>query len=151
MPVKSIPDGYHTVTPYLIVDDAAALIEFAKAAFGAREHHVMRAPGGSVVHADVVIGDSHVMIGQAGGPNRAFPATLYLYVADCDATYGKALAAGATSIQELATQFYGDRHGAVADRWGNRWWIVTHVEDVSDAELQRRTDEAMRQRGQATT
>jgi PhnB protein len=150
MAVTPIPDGYHTVTPYIVSPDASATIEFAKHAFGAREHHVMRGPDGTVMHADVVIGSSHVMIGQAGGPNKAFPAMLYLYVPDVDATFQQAVAAGGTALHPVSTQFYGDRHGAIADAAGNQWWIATHVEDVPDEELRRRAEDAMRQRAATT-
>ena len=146
MAVQPVPDGYHTVTPYIVAGDAAALIDFVKAAFGAREIHAMRLPDGRVMHGDITIGDSHVMIGQAGGDSRPFPAMLYLYVADADAMYNQALAAGGTSLQEPATQFYGDRHGAVNDPWGNQWWIATHVEDVAEDEMQRRAAAFMARR-----
>ncbi len=149
MAVKPVPEGFHTVTPYLVVEDANALIEFLKAAFGANEHHVMRGPDGSVWHADLIVGDSHVMLGQAGGQNKAFPAMLYAYVPDVDSTYERAIAAGAKAMHPPSTQFYGDRHGAVEDCCGNQWWIATHVEDVPDDELARRAEEAARQR--ATT
>jgi uncharacterized glyoxalase superfamily protein PhnB len=146
MAVKPVPDGYHTVTPYIVARDAAAVIEFAKRAFGAKEQHVMRMPDGRVMHGDIVIGSSHVMVGQAGGENKPFPAMLYLYVPDVDAVYKQALAAGGTSISEPSTQFYGDRHGAVSDSEGNQWWIATHVEDVPDEEMRRRAEQFMQQR-----
>ena len=150
MAVKPIPDGYETVTPYIVVRDAAAVIEFATRAFGAREHHVMRLPDGRVMHGDIIIGTSHVMVGQAGGENKPFPAMLYLYVPDVDAVYQQAIAAGGTSIAEPATQFYGDRHAAVNDTEGNQWWIATHVEDVPDDEMERRAAQFMAQRSAAT-
>ena len=142
MPVKPVPDTFHTVTPYLVVTNPKALLEFVTKAFGAVTAHVMEGPGGSVAHADVVIGDSHVMIGQARDTAAATPAMLYLYVPDCDATYAKAVAAGATSIMPPSTQFYGDRHGAVRDSNGNQWYLATHVEDVSPEELERRAKAA---------
>jgi PhnB protein len=145
MAVKPIPDGFRTVTPYLVAQDAAALIDFVKRAFGAQEKFLMRRPDGSVGHAEVIIGDSHVMIGQAGGPTTAFPAMLYLYVPDVDATFRQAVAAGGKALHEPSTQFYGDRHGAVTDSNGNQWWIATHVEDVSMEELKRRADAAAHQ------
>ena len=111
----------------------------------------MRGPDGSVWHADMIVGDSHVMMGQAGGPNKPFPAMLYAYLPDVDAVYERALAAGAKSVQPPSTQFYGDRHGAVEDCCGNQWWIATHVEDVPEDELQRRAEEVARQRAGATT
>lgn len=138
MAVKPIPEGFHTVTPYLTVDNASALLDFMKRALGATEFHVMRRPDGSVWHADVVIGNSHVMCGQVPDPSAAMTSMLYLYVPDADAMYRQALAAGATSISEPTTQFYGDRHGAVKDCCGNAWWFATHVEDVSPEELERR-------------
>jgi len=146
MAVQPVPEGYHTVTPYIVARDAAAVIEFAKRAFGAQEHDAMRLPDGRVMHGDIIIGTSHVMVGQAGGENKPFPAMLYLYVPDADATYRQALAAGATSISEPTTQFYGDRHAAVGDAEGNQWWIATHVEDVSDEEMKRRAEQFMQQR-----
>jgi len=138
MAVKPVPEGFHTITPYLTVADASALLDFAKHAFGAKEFHVMRGPDGAIAHADVLIGDSHVMMGQARAEWTPMPAQLYLYVADCDAAYKQALAAGATSVQEPKTQFYGDRHGCVRDANGNLWWTATHVEDVSNDEMERR-------------
>jgi len=142
MPVKPIPDGYRTVTPYLTVTDATALLEFMQKAFDARDVHAMKGPDGRVWHADLMIGDSHVMLGQARTPEEAMPAMLYLYVPDCDTAYRKALAAGAKSHSEPTTQFYGDRHGAVVDGCGNQWWLATHVEDVAPDELERRAKAA---------
>ena len=138
MAVTPIPEGFHTVTPYLVSQDVAALIDFIKRGLGGREKFVMRRPAGSIGHAEVVIGDSCVMLGQAGGGNPPFPAMLYLYVPDVDATYKQAVDAGGTPLREPSTQFYGDRHGAVIDSSGNQWWIATHVEDVSPEEMSRR-------------
>ena len=142
MAVEAIPKGYHTVTPYLTVTDARGLLDFIKKAFGAKENHVMRGPDGAIGHADLTIGDSHVMLGQARGEWTPLPAQLYLYVADCDGAYRQALAAGGTSVQEPQTMFYGDRHAAVKDCCGNLWWVATHVEDVSNEELERRAKAA---------
>ena len=147
MAVKPVPDGFHTITPYLTVTEANGLLDFIKRAFNAKEHHVMRGPDGSVGHADLVIGDSHVMLGQAHGEWTAMPSQLYLYVTDCDARYRQALAAGATSVQEPKTQFYGDRHGCVKDLCGNLWWLSTHVEDVSNEEMEKRMKASMPQQG----
>jgi uncharacterized glyoxalase superfamily protein PhnB len=138
MSVKPVPDGYHTVTPYLTSRDAAALLDFVTRAFGAVAGHVMRGENGAIRHADVTIGDSHLMMGQAGDQWPAMPAQLYLYVPDCDAMFKQAVAAGATSVQEPQTQVYGDRHGCVRDANGNLWWLATHVEDVSEEEIERR-------------
>jgi PhnB protein len=145
MAVKPIPDGFRTITPYLIAADAAALIDFIKKGLGGEEKFVMRRPDGSIGHAEMTIGNSNVMIGQGGGPNKPFPAMLYLYVPDVDAAFARAVAAGATALQQPATMFYGDRHGAVVDSNGNQWWIATHVEDVPADELQRRAQAAAQQ------
>jgi len=145
MAVKPIPEGFHTVTPYLVASDAAALIDFITRGLGGQERFVMRRPDGSIGHAEMQVGDSHIMIGQAGGANTAFPAMLYLYVADVDALYKQAVGAGAKALHEPSTQFYGDRHGAVVDSNGNQWWIATHVEDVPQEELERRAAAAQHQ------
>ena len=147
MPVKPIPDGYHTVTPYLMVKGAGSLLDFVKNAFGARESEKMIGPDGAIMHAEVKIGDSTIMIADARGQWQPMPSAIYLYVDDADAVYREALAAGATSVMEPANQFYGDRHGGVKDACGNFWWIATHVEDVPAVELQRRAQEAMAKRG----
>src|SRR4051794_30563563 len=139
MAVKPIPDGYHSVTPYLTVPDAAGLIDFLRRAFGAQEVHRFTRDG-AVSHAEVRIGDSVVMLGQAGGEWKAMPAALHLYVPDADAVYRRALQAGATSLREPADQFYGDRMAGVRDPAGNYWWIATHVEDVSPEEMRRRAE-----------
>ena len=145
MAVKYIPEDYHTVTPYLVVTGAAKLIDFLKQAFDAKEVVRMAAPGGPVVHAELRIGDSMVMMGEAGGPNPAMPAQLYVYVKDVDAIYKKALAAGGTSLREPANQFYGDRNCGVKDPCGNHWGIATHVEDVPPEEMKKRAAAAMQQ------
>jgi PhnB protein len=132
-----IPSGYHSVTPYLVVSDAAQLMEFMKRAFDATEREKMLGPDGRIAHAEMLLGDSIVMLGQP--PNsEGKHSTLYLYVTDVDAKYQRALAAGASSIRELRNEFYGDRTGAVRDPLGNDWYIATHVEDVSIEEMQRR-------------
>ena len=117
---------------------AGGLIDFLKRGFGAQEMQVMRGADGTVGHASVRIGDSAVMMGEAGERWTPVPAMLYLYVEDADATWRRALDAGATSIREPVDEFYGDRVAAVADGWGNQWWIATHREDLDEAELQRR-------------
>jgi PhnB protein len=136
--VKPVPEGYHTVTPYLIVEDANALLEFVRQAFNAKVNEEHRGPDGKVVHADFTIGDSHVMAAQGGDRWPATPGTVLLYVENADAMYEAALAAGGTSLQPMTTQFYGDRSGGVKDPSGVSWWISTHVEDVSKEELERR-------------
>ena len=137
MAVKAIPDGYHSVTPHLLVRGAAQLIDFLKEAFGAQETYRVPGPEG-IMHAEMRIGDSTVMMADAMGGLEPMPIVLFLYVEDADAVYKRALQAGGTSVQELKDQFWGDRAGAVKDAFGNVWWIATHVEDVPAEELQRR-------------
>jgi uncharacterized glyoxalase superfamily protein PhnB len=146
MAVKPIPEGLHTVTPYLVVSGVARLIDFLKQAFDATEMHRSTRPDGTVMHAQVKIGDSPIMMGEVWGEFPAKTASLYLYVPDTDALYKRALAAGAVSIMEPMDMFYGDRNGGVRDFAGNEWWIATHIEDVPPAELERRAAEAMKQR-----
>jgi PhnB protein len=138
----SVPEGYHSVTPYLTVDGAAKLIEFMERAFGAEERGRMPGPKGTIGHAEVTIGDSAVMVGDAGDQWPVRTGNLHLYVSDCDDTYQRALAAGATSVREPTTEFYGDRMAGVDDPFGNRWWIATRVEDVPPDEMARRAAEA---------
>ena len=139
MSVKPIPEGYHTVTPFLTVAGAVELIEFLKQAFNAREKERIMMPNGSLAHAEVWIGDSIIMLGEPmGGDCVSMPGVFYLYVHDMDAVYKRALEAGATSTMAPADQFWGDRLAAVKDRFGNIWNLATHVEDVSVEELQRR-------------
>ena len=142
MAVKPIPDGYHSVTPAFNVTGADKLIDFLKQAFGAEERSRMQAPGGPVMHAELRIGDSVVMLSEAMMETPTKSATM-LYVADCDALYRRALAAGATSLMEPADMFWGDRFGRVTDPFGNRWGIATHVEDVAPEEVERRGREWM--------
>jgi uncharacterized glyoxalase superfamily protein PhnB len=140
MAVKPIPDGYHSVTPYLVVKGAAQMIDFLKEAFGAQETFRMPGPEG-IMHAEVRIGDSVVMMSDAMGEYGPMPTMLFLYVEDVDAVYKRALQAGATSTQKPEDQFWGDRAGAVKDAFGNQWWMATHVEDVPFEELERRQRE----------
>ena len=134
-----IPEGHHTVTPYLVVPDAVKLIDFMKQAFDAElTFGPMKGPDGRVQHAEMRVGDSRVMIGQACEKFPALPAMIYLYLPDCDATYKKALAAGATSIMEPADQFYGDRSGGVKDTNGVSWWLGTAKEKLTLEQIQER-------------
>ena len=145
MAVNPIPDGYHAVTPYLIVAGGARAIEFYKAVFGATE--VMRLPGpNGVAHAEIRIGDSVVMLADES-PDMGFkspvalggsPLSLMLYVADVDATFQRALAAGAVAKRPVQDQFYGDRSGTLEDPFGHIWTVATHVEDVSPQEIEKR-------------
>jgi PhnB protein len=148
MAVKAIPDGYHAVTPYLVIKGAAKLIDFLKQAFDAQETFRMPAPDGAIMHAEVKIGDSIVMIGEASEQRKPMPGAIYLYVSDADAVYKRALQAGATSIMEPKDQFYGDRLGEVKDPSGNTWWIATHKEDVPPEELKKRAEAFMKQQSQ---
>lgn len=146
MSVKPIPDGYHTFTPYLTVDAAAAAIEFYKKAFGATEVMRMPGPGGKVAHAEIRIGDSMIMLADEHpdqghrGPRAlgGSPVGLCLYVEDCDALFHQAVAAGAEVSRPLADQFYGDRSGSIKDPFGYEWHIMTHKEDVSPEEMKKR-------------
>jgi PhnB protein len=146
MAVKPIPEGFHTVTPYLVVKSVAKLIDFLKRTFDAKVIEQHARPDGVIAHALVKVGDTHVMMGDAtGGPNpREFTSALYVYVPNVDEVYKRALIAGATSRSEPANMFYGDRHGGVVDPCGNEWWIATHVEDVPTDEMQRRAEAHMK-------
>lgn len=138
MAVNYVPDGYRTVNSYLTVSDAEAYAEFLKKAFAGRVTFRSNGPNGRLMHGEVTIGDSKIMIGQARDPWKPMPCNLYMYVEDCDAVYKSATAAGAKSVMEPADQFYGDRHGGVTDPEGTTWWIATHIEDVSEEEVQKR-------------
>jgi len=141
MTVKPVPDGFHTVTPYLVVRDVAGLMDFLRDAFGARIKEAVPGPDGKVAHGEVVIGDSVVMLGEAREEHPPRPSTLYLYIPDCDDAYRRAMEAGATSIMKPTDMFYGDRNGGVMDPAGNQWWVATHVEDVPPDEIARRAAE----------
>ena len=144
--VKAIPDGYHSATPYLIVDGAARAIDFYTRAFGAKELMRIPAPGDRVGHAEIKIGDSVIMLAdehpeiQARGPQHygGSPVSILLYVADVDALFKQAVAAGGTEVRPVADQFYGDRSGTLKDPFGHSWHLSTHKEDVSPEELNRR-------------
>ena len=138
MPVKPIPDGYHSVTPVIMVEGATRLTDFLKKVFDAKVLMSFPGPNNTIAHSEVLIGDSRLMIADA---NPMFPAqagSFYIYVPDTDATYKRALAAGARNEREPKDQFYGDRNASVIDEFGNRWSVGTHVEDVSEEELERR-------------
>ncbi len=135
---KPIPEGFHAVTSYLTVPGVPKLMEFLEKAFDARLIMRMDGPGGRVMHGEMKIGDSIVMMGEPQGPWQPRPCNIYLYVNDCDAVYRKAVEAGAKSINEPQDQFYGDRSAAIEDPSGNNWWIATHVEDVPPDELRKR-------------
>lgn len=144
--VKPIPDGYHTLTPYLIVRGGKAALEFYKKAFGATEVLRLDMPDGSLAHAEMKIGDSIFMMGeeneeyQCRSPLKlgGTPLGLMIYVKDADAAYNQAIAAGATVLRPIKNQFYGDRSGTVTDPFGHQWTVATHVEDVPHEELMQR-------------
>lgn len=141
MKTQPIPEGFHTVTPYFTVSAAAKLIEFLQQAFDAVEVHRSVMPDGTVMNAELRIGDSMIMIGEApknGTAVKRMTSMLYMYVDDADSVYRRAIHAGGRSIREPADQIYGDRVGAIEDSFGNQWWIATRKENVSDEELGRR-------------
>jgi PhnB protein len=144
MTVKAIPDGYHSVTPSLVVNGAAKLIDFIKEAFGAEEAFRMPAPTGEIMHAEIRIGNSVVMLNDAMRQSPTV-SSLFVYVTDVDLVYQRALKAGAASLSEPCNMFWGDRMAQVKDAFGNQWSIATHVEDVPPDELQKRAEAAMRQ------
>ena len=154
MSVQKIPSGYHSVTPYLIVDGAAAAIEFYKKAYGAQVVLQMPGPGGKVMHAEIRIGDSIVMLADefpemdARGPKSVggTPVGLMIYVEDVDAQFAQALAAGAKEVRPVKDQFYGDRSGTLLDPFGHKWTLATHIEDVTVEETQRRFEAAMKKK-----
>jgi uncharacterized glyoxalase superfamily protein PhnB len=151
MAAKPIPEGYHTVTPYLVVHGADKTIEFLKKAFGAElSFEPMLSPDGKVMHADLKIGDSHVMISEATDQHPPLQSMVHLYVPNVDAVYQRALAAGGKSTTEPTDQFYGDRSGGVKDPSGNHWHIATHKEDVAMPELKKRAEAMFKgQKGKA--
>jgi PhnB protein len=138
MAVNPIPENYHTISPYLIVEGAERLIEFLERAFGAQLGEKMLDQQGRIMHAEVRIGDSVVMLGEANERNSPTRSFFHLYLGETDRYYQQALAAGATSVQEPTDEFYGDRTAGVLDPSSNQWWIATHIEDVSPEDLQRR-------------
>ena len=151
MSVKPVPDGYHTITPALTIRNAAKAIEFYKQAFGAIERGVMKAPDGKVLHAEVLIGDSIIMLADefpefgalspesTGGSSTS----LHIYLDGVDAAFDRAVKAGATVTMPVMDQFWGDRYGQLKDPFGHKWSIGTHIADLSMDEMKRGMDEAM--------
>jgi len=151
MSVQPIPDGYHTLTPYLTVRDAVRAIEFYKQAFGAQERGVMKGPDGKVMHAELKIGDSIIMLGDefpefgalsplsTGGTGMG----LHIYVDGVDAAFDRAVTAGAKVDMPVMDQFWGDRYGKLTDPFGHKWSIATHTKDLSMDEMKKGMDEAM--------
>ena len=150
MSIKPIPEGYHSVTPYLIINGAAAAIEFYKAAFGATELFRFPAPDGKIGHAEIKVGDSPVMLADEyadmgyNGPKAlgGSPVSLMIYVADVDSVFNQAVAAGATVKEAVSDKFYGDRIGTLVDPFGHVWHVSTHKEDVPFEEMEKRAKAA---------
>ena len=138
MKSNAIPEGYHTVTPYLTITGAGEFMEFVKKAFSARVKESFNLPDGTIGHAEVIIGDSVIMLSEPTGDCRPMAGAFYLYLEDVDAVYRQALAAGARSITAPTNQFWGDRTATIHDNFGNIWHLATRTEDVSLEELQRR-------------
>ena len=141
MPVEPIPKGYHTITPYLVVEDMERLIEFLKKAFDAEVNEQITLPNGRHLHAALKIGDSMIMVGSASENFGPLYSMIHVYTPDVDKVYLKAIDAGATSVMEPSLQYYGDRSAGVKGPMGNYWWISTHMEDVSSEEMTRRAVE----------
>jgi PhnB protein len=157
--VKAVPEGYHTITPHLVVKGADKAIEFYQKAFGARLiGGVLRSPEGKVVHAELQIGDSRIMLaeefpgmGSASSPQTLGGTTgsLFIYTDNVDQLFEQAVKAGAATIMPLANQFWGDRYGQIKDPFGHLWALGQHVEDVAPAEMERRAREAFAKMAQA--
>ena len=147
--VHHVPEGYHAVTPYLAVNGAAKALEFYKKAFGATEVMRMQEPSGKIVHAEIKIGDSHIMLAdefpdiefQSPTSVGGASALLMIYVENADAVFKQALECGAQQTRALQDQFYGDRSGTLRDPFGHVWTVATHVEDVPPDEMERRAQE----------
>jgi uncharacterized glyoxalase superfamily protein PhnB len=153
MTVKAIPEGYHTLTPYMTVRDAAGAIAFYKQAFGAVERGVMKGPDGKIMHAELRIGDSIVMLADEfpdfgslspqsiGGTGMG----LHIYVEDVDSAFDRAVGAGATIEMPVSDMFWGDRYGKLLDPFGHKWSIATHTRDMSTEEIEEAQEEVMKQ------
>ncbi len=149
--VKPIPEGSHSLTPHITVNDAAKAIEFYKKAFGARELGRNAGPGGKIMHAALQIGDSRLMLNDAfpemgacaPSPTGSVPVTIHLYVEDVDKVYNQAVAAGAKPTMPVMDQFWGDRYGKVVDPFGHNWSIASHTKDMTPAEMEEAGKKAM--------
>jgi uncharacterized glyoxalase superfamily protein PhnB len=152
--VKPVPDGLHTITPQLVLDNAAQTLDWYKKALGAEEISRSAGPDGKIMHAEIKIGDSRFYANDAmmgsKGPQAlgGSPASFWLYVADSDALFQRAVGAGAKVQMEMADQFWGDRAGSIADPAGYTWWIATRKEDLAHSEIQRRAAELFNQMAQ---
>ncbi len=154
--VNAIPPGYHTATPYLVVNDGSGALEYYKKAFNAKELHRMAGPGGRIMHAEFKIGDSIIMLAEEMGPNRSpqslggSPVSIFLYVENVDSVFKQAVDAGGKADKQPENMFWGDRFGSLTDPYGHLWGLATHVEDVAPQEMERRSREAMAKMSQAT-
>jgi PhnB protein len=150
MKVKPVPDGFRTVTPYLVVNGAAEALDFYARAFGAKQVRRMTAPDGRIAHAEIEIGDSRIMLSEEfkeqGGTSprtlKGTPVHIFLYVPDADATVKQAVSAGAQVVSPLADMFWGDRWGVLVDPYGHTWQVATHKEDLTPEEMAKRTAKA---------
>jgi PhnB protein len=150
--VRSIPEGYHSISPSLTCKNATKAIEFYKKVFGAKELVNMSGPGGTVMHAELQIGDSHLFLNDeipgmtsAPSPGGSTGVYIFLYTEDVDSVYNRAITEGAKTTMPLANQFWGDRYGKFIDPFGHHWGVATHVEDVAPEEMKRRQEEMMKQ------
>ncbi len=151
--VKKIPEGYHSITPALIVKDGNAAIEFYKNGFGAEERNRMKSPDGRIGHAELKIGDSIVMLTDEFPEMKCLspksiggsPVSMYVYVEDVDAVFSRAVSAGAKVLDPVNDQFWGDRHGRIEDPFGHLWSIATHKKDLSPEEMKKAAEEAFSQ------
>jgi uncharacterized glyoxalase superfamily protein PhnB len=148
-PVRKIPEGCHTVTPHLVVRDAARAIDFYKKAFGAKELSRSPGPDGKLMHAELKIGDSQIYLndeypGMSESPQslKGSPVTIHLWVEDVDRVFQQAVAAGAKAAMPVADQFWGDRYGQVVDPFGHRWSMATHVKDLTNEQKQKAAEAA---------
>ncbi len=154
---KPVPDAYHTVTPYLVVRGADRAIDFYKRAFGAKEHFRMPGPGGKIMHAEIRVGDSMIMLcdespemgGRSPQALDGTPVSIFLYVEDVDSVFRQAVGAGATEVMPVQDMFWGDRYGKLSDPFGHQWQLATHIEDVSPEEMSRRAAAAFSQQANA--
>jgi len=141
MSVKPIPEGFNNVIPFLVCKDTYKVIDFCKKVFEAKESHISRDDKGVIMHATIHIRDSAIMMSEGSERYPASPSMMYIYMENCDEVYKRGIAAGGVSLREPTNEFYGDRSCGFADSSGNQWWIATHVEDVSDEELEKRQKE----------
>ena len=154
---QPVPEGYHTITPYLAVENASEAIDFYQRAFGAKENVRMDGPGGAIMHAELQVGDSMIMLSDPFPQSSTTPpkqlggtsVSIFAYVENIDDVYKQAIDAGASSLMEPDDMFWGDRFGSVQDPFGHSWTIATHIEDVEPEEMQRRSEEFMSQMANA--